>query len=84
MTKNKRTGVIRRFDNLGRVVVPKEFRKVLNMNENDSVEIRLEGNTVVLKKPEDICMCCGNKVSEKALEIDIHICDECIGKIKNL
>lgn len=84
MSNTKKTGIIRKFDNLGRVVVPKEFRKVLNMNENDSVEMTIVGNTVVLKKPVNSCMNCGHPTSERAKEIDMNLCDGCIDRIKNI
>lgn len=46
----KSTGIIRRIDDLGRVVIPKEIRKNLNIKENDSLEIFIEGENIILKK----------------------------------
>ena len=46
----KSTGVVRKIDELGRIVIPKEIRKVLNINSNDDLEIKIENNGIVLKK----------------------------------
>ena len=46
----KATGIIRRIDDLGRIVIPKEIRKSLKLNEGDSLEIYIEDNNVLLKK----------------------------------
>ena len=46
----KTTGVVRKIDELGRIVIPKEIRKVLNINANDDLEINIENSEIVLKK----------------------------------
>ena len=47
----KATGVVRRIDDLGRIVIPKEIRRSLRIHEGDSLEIYIEGkDTVILKK----------------------------------
>lgn len=46
----KSTGIIRRIDDLGRVVIPKEVRKTLHIKEGDPLELYLEGTTLCLKK----------------------------------
>lgn len=48
----KATGIVRRIDDLGRVVIPKETRKILGISNGDPVEIYTEGNSVVIKKYE--------------------------------
>lgn len=52
----KSTGIIRRFDDLGRIVIPKEFRKKLNNCESDmcgiAMEICMDGDNIVLRKYE--------------------------------
>lgn len=52
----KSTGIIRRFDDLGRIVIPKEFRKKLNDGESDMSDIQMEicmdGDMIVLRKYE--------------------------------
>lgn len=46
----KSTGIIRRIDDLGRVVIPKEIRKRLNIRENDALELFVENNRLVFEK----------------------------------
>ena len=46
----KSTGIIRRIDDLGRIVIPKEIRKNINIKENDSLEIFIDGENIILKK----------------------------------
>ena len=46
----KATGIIRRIDDLGRVVIPKEIRRTCNIREGDPLEISLEDGGVVFKK----------------------------------
>lgn len=46
----KATGIIRRIDDLGRVVIPKEIRRTINIREGDPLEIFLEDGGVVFKK----------------------------------
>jgi len=46
----KATGIIRKIDELGRIVVPKELRKAMNIKEGDGLEIFVENETIILKK----------------------------------
>ena len=48
------TGIVRRIDNLGRIVIPKEIRKTLKVNEGDSLEIFVDNNVVMLKKYSEL------------------------------
>ena len=73
----KATGVVRRVDELGRVVLPCELRKVMNINDRDSLEVFVDGGKIVLKKYEPACTFTGSaynlieyhgrKVSRKAI-----------------
>ena len=56
----KSTGIVRKVDELGRVVLPIELRRNLNIEEKDALEIYVDGNTVILKKYEPDCIFCGN------------------------
>lgn len=84
MQNTKKTGIIRNLDDLGRIVIPKEFRRILNFNDNERVEMELVGNSVILKKPVSSCMHCGQPTSELAEKIKISLCDNCINEIKNI
>lgn len=78
MKNSDRTGVIRKLDDLGRIVLPKEFRTKLNFNKNESIEMELIGNTIVLKKSVDCCLECGQPTSDLSNEVGLNLCDECI------
>ena len=46
----KATGVVRRIDDLGRIVIPKELRRTMRIREGDSLEIFIDGEKIMLKK----------------------------------
>ena len=48
----KTTGIVRKVDELGRIVLPIELRRTLNIAERDAMEIFVEGNAIMLKKYE--------------------------------
>ncbi len=78
----KNTGIVRRVDQLGRIVLPKELRKVLDIKEEDPLEIYTEGETIVLKKysETDKCKHCGS--TENVISSDgIVICKKCASKV---
>jgi len=73
----KATGVIRRVDELGRVVLPCELRRVMHINERDALEVFVDADKIVLKKYEPACIFTdetdnlveykGRRVSSKAI-----------------
>ena len=56
----KATGIVRRIDDLGRVVIPKEIRKVLGISEGDPIEIAKVNNDIVMRKYSKGCIFCGS------------------------
>ena len=56
----KSTGVVRRVDELGRIVIPIELRRTLDIAEKDALEIYVDGEHVILKKYQPACIFCGN------------------------
>ena len=54
----KSTGIVRKIDDLGRVVLPIEMRRVMNIGVKDSVEIFTDGESIVLKKYQPACIFC--------------------------
>ena len=52
----KSTGIVRRVDDLGRIVLPRELRKVLEINERDELEIFVEGGRIILQKYQPSCI----------------------------
>ena len=55
----KSTGIVRKVDQLGRIVLPKELRRTYKLDVGDEIEIFTEENMVVLKKYEPACIFCG-------------------------
>lgn len=79
----KSTGIIRRVDELGRVVIPIEIRNQFHIMEKDPIEIYVNGSTIVLKKFEPNCIFCGNNQDLLSYH-DKLICSECANKISSL
>lgn len=79
----KSTGIVRKIDPLGRIVLPKELRKVFDIQEGTPIEVYTDGDTIVLKKHQIKCALCGN---EENLEdyIGTKICDACIEDIRTM
>lgn len=76
----KSTGIVRKVDNLGRIVVPKELRRFLNIEVCDPVEIFMENETIVLRKYEPGCNCCG-VVDNNLIKVgQLSLCNQCISK----
>lgn len=78
----KSIGVVRKVDELGRIVLPIELRRTLDIKERDSLEIFTEGETVILKKYEPACVFCGNAKNVINFK-GKNICKECLKEIKN-
>ena len=79
----KSTGITRKVDDLGRVVLPIELRRSLNIAERDSLEIFVDGNCIVMKKYELSCVFCGNPET-LATYREKHICPDCLSHIKSI
>lgn len=76
------TGIVRRIDELGRIVIPKEMRKVLELKERDPMEIEIEGTEIILRKYENRCAFCG-KVRPEHNFREKKICKNCMEELKN-
>ena len=79
----KSTGMIRKVDELGRVVIPKEIRKKLDIEERDPIEIYIDGESIILKKFESSCIFCGNMEDVVPYKEKL-ICRECLERISSL
>ena len=78
------TGIIRNVDKQGRVVIPNEIRKQLNIDvEKDSVEIFLSGNDIIIRKHRPACFIC-NTLDEMVRYNGYNICINCIEKLKEI
>lgn len=78
----KSTGIIRGLDNMGRVVIPKEIRKFLDMTEGkDEFEIYMQDDCIVLKKHKPTCIFCN--AEENCIEFENQmVCKKCIDKMQ--
>lgn len=79
----KSTGIVRKVDELGRIVLPIEMRRTLDITERDSLEIYVEGDGIILKKLQRACVFCGNTKDVVSFE-GKNICPDCLGKLKAL
>ena len=79
----KSTGIVRKLDELGRVVIPKEIRNKLDIEEKDPIEVYIDGNSIILKKFESGCIFCNNSKDLSTFK-DKLICKKCLEKISNL
>ena len=77
-------GIVRRIDELGRIVIPKEIRKQIKVeNKVDSFEIFTDGDTIVLKKFQPTCVFCGSFDDSVNLN-GYNVCKNCIQKLQEL
>ena len=79
----KSTGIVRKLDELGRVVIPIELRNKFDISEKDPIEIYVDGTNIVLKKYESNCVFC-SKTKKLTEYKDKYICTTCLKKIKDL
>ena len=79
----KSTGIVRRVDELGRIVLPIELRRTLDIAERDELEIYLDDDKVVLKKYEPSCIFCGSSCGLVTYH-GRNICMECIENMSNI
>lgn len=76
----KSTGIVRKVDELGRIVIPIELRRVLNIGIKDSLEIFVEEEKIIFRKYEPACVFCGSADSVIGHNGRL-ICKECIRKL---
>ena len=79
----KATGIIRRVDELGRVVIPIEIRNQFNIIEKDPIEIYVDDSSIILKKYEPNCIFCGNTKNLISYK-DKLVCSKCAEKLSTL
>ena len=77
----KSTGITRKVDELGRIVLPIEMRRTLDIAERDELEIFVESDRIVLKKYEPSCIFCTSSRGLVAFR-GKNICKDCIEKLK--
>jgi transcriptional pleiotropic regulator of transition state genes len=77
----KSTGIVRKIDDLGRIVLPKELRNVLDIKERDPMEIYVDGSFIMLQKYEPSCVFCGNAGNITTFK-GKNICADCRDSLK--
>ncbi len=77
------TGIVRKIDELGRIVLPSEIRQTLDLQVRDAMEIFTDGERIVLQKYRPGCLFCGGLEGLKSFE-GKHICPACIAKMSAL
>lgn len=79
----KDTGIVRKIDELGRIVIPVEFRSALGIKKKDELMITVEEGGIMLSKPGNRCIICN---SEKAL-LKIKsksVCETCVNEMNSI
>lgn len=79
----KATGIVRRIDDLGRVVIPKELRRTLGVETGDPVEFFADGEKVIVRKYHPGCFICGSGDDLQPFHSKA-ICSNCIRKAAEL
>ena len=79
----KSTGVVRKIDELGRIVLPSEIRRVFGIREGDELDISVDGERVILQKRQDICLFCGAE-NPSVTYRERRVCENCAGEVGKL
>ncbi|MGX8796074.1 AbrB/MazE/SpoVT family DNA-binding domain-containing protein [Fusibacter sp. JL298sf-3] len=77
----KATGIVRKVDELGRVVIPIELRRTLDMEIKDALEIFVDQDQIILKKYQPCCVLCGEYRDTVYLKNKL-LCKDCVDEIK--
>ena len=79
----KSTGIVRKVDELGRIVLPIELRRTMGIDVKDSLEIYVDGDSIILRKYEPSCIFCGNAKDIQTIH-GKNVCSNCITEMKSL
>lgn len=79
----KSTGIVRKIDGVGRIVLPIELRKTLHMTDDSALEIFVESDQIILKKYQPTCIFCGDEDHVVAYK-GKNICRRCLEQLKHL
>lgn len=75
------TGIVRRVDDLGRIVIPMELRRTLGIHVKDPISISVDNEKIILEKFKESCVICGSEDDVVSVK-DRPLCAHCIGEIK--
>ena len=79
----KATGIVRKVDELGRIVLPIELRRTLNIDIKDPLEIYVDGESIMLKKYQPACVFCGSSDDIRQIK-GKNVCAACIKELLDL
>ncbi len=79
----KSTGIVRKVDELGRIVLPIELRRTLDIAERDPLEIYVDGSSIILKKYLPACIFCGES-RDVAHFKGKNVCPECLKELSQV
>lgn len=79
----KSTGIVRKVDELGRIVLPIELRRTMDIAEKDSLEIFIEGDTIILRKYSPYCVFC-DETRDVENYRGKNVCPRCLADLKEL
>ena len=82
-SKMKSTGIVRKVDELGRIVLPIELRRTLDIAEKDAIEIYVDGTSIILKKYEPTCVFCSDSKNVMNYK-GKNVCANCLKELKKL
>ncbi len=77
------TGIVRRVDDLGRIVIPMELRRTLGIDVKDPLSISVEDERIILEKYHDACVFCGSE-DDVAKFKGRSVCERCAKELKAL
>ena len=77
----KSIGIVRKVDELGRIVLPIELRRTLDISEKDALEIYVEGDRIILHKDQNACIFCDSTRNLSEFK-GRNICADCLSKLK--
>ena len=78
----KSTGIVRRIDELGRIVLPAELRRTLDIGERETMEIFVDGSNIVLKKYRPSCIFC-DSLRDISLFKGKNVCSRCLRQLRD-
>lgn len=76
----KSTGIVRKIDELGRIVLPIEMRRTLDIAEKDTLEVYVEGDSIILRKYQDACVFC-DSVRDLVNYRGRCVCQDCVSTL---
>jgi transcriptional pleiotropic regulator of transition state genes len=78
----KSTGFVKKIDELGRILIPKELRSSMELDSKDALEMFVDGDRIVLQKYQPACIFCNNADNIIFFE-GRRICASCLSKLKS-